>query len=373
MPRNIVVCCDGTANEFERDKTNVLKLYSVLAHNGAQATYYHPGLGTMEAAGALSSVGRKATKLMGKAIGYGLQADIRDTYVFLMRHHEPGDRLYLFGFSRGAFTVRAIAAMLHMYGLIRKENEALVPYAVRMLTTIDKAQGARDPKPAFAEALKLAREFRKTFASVPCKPYFVGLWDCVSSVGWIENPLKIPYSSNNPSIEIGRHAVSIDERRAFFRTNLWRPASSGPSGPKDLQQVWFPGVHSDVGGGYPEAESGLSKIALRWMCIEATQKGLEINKDRFEEILGEGSSNYAPPDPAAMMHVSLQGGWRLAEYIPKRHWSWQHGEWRRRMNRSRARTIPGGALIHDSAYQRGDAYAAKLPADALRVSDHPDA
>ena len=94
----------------------------------------------------------------------------------------------------------------------------------------------------------------------------------------MENPLKLPYISNNPSIEIGRHAVSIDEHRAFFRSHLWlRPENPArPFGPKDLQQVWFPGVHCDVGGGYPEKECGLSKIALEWMLDEAAAKGYTV-------------------------------------------------------------------------------------------------
>src|ERR1019366_1330126 len=113
----------------------------------------------------------------------------------------------------------------------------------------------------------LADEFKRSMTWTTCKPAFVGVWDTVSSVGWIENPLHVPYVSNNPDIEVGRHAVAIDERRAFFRTELWTlptdPAKA--HGPKDLKQVWFPGVHCDVGGGYPELVSGLSKFALEWM------------------------------------------------------------------------------------------------------------
>lgn len=108
-----------------------------------------------------------------------------------------------------------------------------------------------------------------------CKPWFVGVFDTVSSVGWIENPVRLPYTADNPDIEYGRHAIAIDERRAFFRTNLWRRRGNPPaSGPRDLKQVWFPGVHSDVGGGYPESESGFSKIALKWMVDEAVAAGL---------------------------------------------------------------------------------------------------
>src|SRR5262245_59575983 len=179
MPKNIVVWCDGTSNEFDGDRTNVVKLYQMLVHDPkAQATYYHPGLGTMEAAGALTAFSRWWTKLAGFAFGYGLKNDIRDIYVFLMNHYEPGDRVFLFGFSRGAYTVRAVAAVLHLYGLIRKGNEPLVPYAVRMMRRINKlrARTTKNDKNAVAQTLILAQQFKQTFASCECPPYFVGLW-----------------------------------------------------------------------------------------------------------------------------------------------------------------------------------------------------
>src|SRR5882757_5966780 len=115
MPKNIVVCCDGTANEFARDRTNVVKLYQTLIDDPArQICFYHPGLGTMEPAGALTPWARKVTKLLGLALGYGLESDVRDAYAYLMNCYEPGDHVYLFGFSRGAYTARAVASLLHM-------------------------------------------------------------------------------------------------------------------------------------------------------------------------------------------------------------------------------------------------------------------
>src|SRR3954451_14198570 len=129
MKRNVVVCCDGTANEFAKNRTNVIKLYFTLVDDPTrQITCYHPGLGTMEPPGALTSYSRAATKLLGQAIGWGLESDIRDAYSFLMNHFSEGDDLYLFGFSRGAYTVRAVASLLKMYGLMRPGNEALIPY-----------------------------------------------------------------------------------------------------------------------------------------------------------------------------------------------------------------------------------------------------
>ena len=104
MPKNIVICCDGTANEFAKHNTNVVKLYSVLRHDPkTQVTYYHPGLGTMEPEGALTTLARKVTKILGMAVGYGLANDVRDAYVFLMKHYVPEDKVFLFGLSRGAY------------------------------------------------------------------------------------------------------------------------------------------------------------------------------------------------------------------------------------------------------------------------------
>jgi len=374
--RNIVLCCDGTANEFASNNTNVVKLYAMLDQNPAkQVTYYHPGLGTMEPAGALTTFSRKMTKLLGMGLGCGLSNDIRDAYVFLMREFQAGDRLFLFGFSRGAYTVRALASLLHLYGLIRAGNEPLVPYATRMLVGINRAQRSEpEDKAVIQSYFDLAAQFKETMCSIPCAPWFVGVWDTVSSVGWVENPLKLPYVANNPDIEIGRHAIAIDERRAFFRTNLWmRPQDPAARyGPKNLKQVWFPGVHSDVGGGYEEKESGLSKIALEWMVEEAKCAGLLVDATKQCEILGRsGSGKYVTPDAQADAHESLKGAWNLAEFFPKRHYNWKKGRDERRMNLYRRRTIPPGSLVHESAFQRSGGYKDRLPPDAVPVSTQP--
>jgi uncharacterized protein (DUF2235 family) len=249
MHKNIVICCDGTANEFAQDRTNVVKLFFTLEQQNplTQVAYYHPGLGTMEAVGAITSVARRVTKILGLAIGYGLEADVAEAYRFLMSRYADGDRIFLFGFSRGAYTARAVAALLHMYGLLRPGNEPLIPYAIRMMTAITKLRGRKAEDRRVAEYFDLARNFREHFSRTGVKIHFVGVWDTVSSVGWFENPLRLPYTADNSSIAIGRHAIAIDERRAFFRANMWHPTPDG--GPADVKQVWFPGVHADVGGG----------------------------------------------------------------------------------------------------------------------------
>lgn len=373
MPKNIVICCDGTANEFTAHNTNVLKLYYALEQDSPQqVTYYHPGLGTMEPSGALTPLTRKFTKLLGMAVGYGLSDDISRAYSFLMEAYSERDKLFLFGFSRGAYTVRAVCSLLHMYGLIRPLNESLVPYAIRMMLAIERARpGNSKDEETIGGYFDLANSFKTTMSRTTCNPWFVGVWDTVSSIGWISNPLKLPFVTNNPDIEIGRHAVSIDEHRAFFRNHLWRPAENleTPSGPKDLKQVWFAGVHSDVGGGYPEQESALSKIPLDWMMQEAKANGLTVNTAREAEVLGRaGGTKYVAPNHDGIAHESLTGLWNLAEFVPKQHYDWTTRTTSCRMNLYRRRTIPPKSLVHDSVFARAGNYAARVPQDAIPVS-----
>jgi uncharacterized protein (DUF2235 family) len=383
MARNIVICCDGTANEFKTDRTNVVKLYYTLALNdpSRQIAYYHPGLGTMEASAALTGIARWSTRVLGKAFGYGLSADIRDAYLYLINNFAPGDRIFLFGFSRGAYTARAVASLLRMYGLLGKGNEPLVPYALRMLNSIstldeqarEDGRSSQWAKAARAEYFRLASQFKATFSTGECRPYFVGVWDTVSSVGWVGNPVKLPYTANNSHIQIGRHAVSIDERRAFFRQNLWYPRSAvAGGGPKDLKQVWFPGVHCDIGGGYAESESGLAKVVLEWMLEEAKHAGLLVDAKRAARILGRSGKGYAPPDPSGIMHKSLKGFWRLAEFVPKERYDPTSGRVRLRANLFARRVIPPGSFIHEAAYQRGGGYETRLPRDAVRTATLAD-
>jgi uncharacterized protein (DUF2235 family) len=362
MAKNVVVCFDGTANEFARDHTNVLKLFRILDNQpDRQVAFYHPGIGTMEAAAALTSITRKVTKILGLAIGYGLERDVADAYSFIMRSFIPGDKLFMFGFSRGAYTVRAVAAILHMYGLLPAGNEPMVPYAIRMMNAASRNNGDT--------GLTRADDFRTTFRGPDCKPHFVGVWDTVSSVGWIENPLKLRFTADNPDIAIGRHAVSIDERRAFFRSNLWRPSPRlREHGPRDIQQVWFPGVHRDVGGGYPEVDSGLSKYALEWMAREAVKAGLLIDRTKLEEVMGRTRDTYAQANPDATLHESLTVAWWPVELVPKKHWNWSKGREERRMNLARRRTLPKTPLVHAVAFVRK---CYNIPDGAIKVETDP--
>src|SRR5438309_3224113 len=223
MPKNIVICCDGTGNQFGHENSNVVKLYKTLTCNASQIAYYHPGVGTMGARNALTRIGKWWTRTIGLAFGYGLSDNVADAYQFLMRTYEPGDRVYVFGFSRGAYTARALCGMLHAVGLLTPGNEALIPYAIRMI------KRKKIDFPVLAD-------FKGTF-SRECKPYFVGVWDTVSSVGWVYDAVHFPFTraTKNPDLNIVRHAVSIDERRAFFRENSFGAPYSSK---QDVLEAW---------------------------------------------------------------------------------------------------------------------------------------
>ncbi len=328
--------------------SNVVKLYWTVAGGDYQTTYYHPGVGTMGARNALSAAGKWWTQVRGLAFGYGFSDHIADAYSFLMREYTPGDQIFIFGFSRGAYTARAVCGLLHMCGLLTPGNEALIPYALRLYKSEDPNK------------FQIAAGFRSTF-SVQCTPHFLGLWDTVSSIGWILDPVHtkggyLPYTATLPEVRIVRHAVSIDERRAFFRQNLVH--EPGPAN-QNVKEVWFAGVHSDVGGGYFEAESGLSKIALQWMLLEAQSAGLLLDPQRIHDVLG-GRVPYVAPDSNGPLHESLRGFWWFGEFWPKRFQyrvtipdrpepEYYSGL---RLNLGRRRNIPEGAHIHQSVLDR---------------------
>ena len=340
MPKNIVICCDGTGNEFGRQNSNVVKLYKAVVCDADQIAYYHPGLGTMGARNALTAIGKWWTRLIGRAFGYGISDNVADAYQFLMRECRPDDQIYIFGFSRGAYTARALCGMLHIVGLLTEGNDALIPYAIRMIkgTPID---------------FGIAADFKKTF-SRECKPHFIGVWDTVSSVGWLYNAVRFPFTAatRNPDLYIVRHAVAIDERRAFFRQNLFGAPHDTA---QDVKEVWFAGVHSDVGGSYPEAESQLSQIALRWMLCESERAGLKLDPGRKADILG-GKPPSVAPDPATdHQHESLHGWWWIGEFWPKViHVQSDQGEWHTsiRLNLGRRRRIAPDSLVHESVERR---------------------
>lgn len=338
MGKNIVVCLDGTGNQMRaRGDTNVVRLFSMLDLDdpSAQVAYYDPGVGTFSAVGAWTPVGKKISRLFGLAFGTGLRANLGEAYLFLMRHWQPGDRIYLFGFSRGAYAVRALAGMLATVGILRPGSENLVPYAISVYTRSKRYQ---------SQDWKFLYEFANLFSqavhgkqAVPIA--FVGVWDSVKAAGVLRWDLKWPFTRRLRTAETVRHAVSIHEKRRPYREYLITPASDR----QRVDEVWFGGVHSDVGGTF-EDDPRLATIALAWMLDGACEAGLRLTAGAYERCCT------LTPDHALGTVHRMGWVWALLTY--------------------RRRPVPPGARVHQSVrdrLERDQKDAPRLPADVVWV------
>lgn len=272
--KRIVICADGTWNirdqldekTKKRRPTNVTKLARAVQPRDAvgvdQIVIYHDGVGTEKG----------MDKLTGGAFGHGIEDNIRELYRSILYNYAPGDELYLFGFSRGAFTVRTLAGFLWLVGLLEKDDDYYVP---ELYGCYESRQG-----PGTLQWQRANHNVRGTRACPPIK--MIGVWDTVGALGapgalgQLFNKGKYQYHDIglNPDIEHAYHALAIDERRKAFAANLW---TIPPGWTGTLEQVWFPGVHSNVGGGY--APDGLANAALQWMVGKAEALGLAFDRN----------------------------------------------------------------------------------------------
>lgn len=363
MSRNLIVMCDGTNNQVSGDNTNVLKLFRILDKTSDQRAFYDPGIGTIGDLNAWTVFKQKFWSVIGLMTGYGLDDNILAGYRFLVENWQEGDRIFLFGFSRGAYTVRALAGFIHLVGLLSPDQSNIADYA--LMAYKSASDGSK-----FGDAMR----FGKIMDSRRVSIHFVGVWDTVASVlvpRWDRLPpistQTLPYTRKNPSVQVFRHAIAVDERRRMFRVNHWaagqmfKPLGDEAGVPQDIRQLWFAGVHSDVGGGYPEKESGLAKIPLIWMIEEAVAHGLTINTALFDHLargepIAGGSKHYVAPDPCGPIHRSLHGAWWILEWIPK---SVRSREWPKRWSlfgyylpRAEPREISAGSDISPSVVER---------------------
>jgi uncharacterized protein (DUF2235 family) len=316
--KNIVICCDGTGNEISENISNVLKLYRTLRKTEKtmprQMAFYDPGVGTLARSNPWTKLVQDASAIFGLATGYGLDDNVLDSYEFIVDNYADGDAIYLFGFSRGAYTVRMLAGLIHKIGLISKQQvnlagSGLTAYKQFSSDTpqpdggLDLAQftdgGAANPGPASKadQAAQYARILSVRWPTIK----FVGVWDTVASVIvprpdrlYLPSLQVLAFVHRNPSIEIFRHAISIDEKRRLFRLQRWEeggkfwPSRFAPKDKwkdQDSLQVWFAGVHADIGGGYPEIQSALSKYPLLWMIEEAVKCGLKVDRRTVNQRL----------------------------------------------------------------------------------------
>ncbi|KDQ62719.1 hypothetical protein JAAARDRAFT_171302 [Jaapia argillacea MUCL 33604] len=367
-PRVLVLCFDGTANQYDGDNTNVVRLFSLLKKDDfhEQLCYYQAGIGTYFQPGVVSPLFQWVAKIADEAVAWYLDAHVMDGYRFLMQNYNAGDKICLFGFSRGAYTARALAGMLHKVGLLPKDNDQQIPFAYKLY---------RKTSPADVE---LGAGFKQTFCRT-VQVDFVGVWDTVSSVGVVMGR-SLPFTTANETIKTFRHALSLDEHRTKFQPNLYhRPSPneqaarldpeydspvssttsmathiekatkpkglggffsrlskkrrasqngikkkdiqdqdieaqrstpqnkegplsqvSSPSageasvfgdtmpGGTDILEVWFAGVHGDVGGGSVAdgTPHSLADITLRWMIreIQASQCGVLFDASALKRL-----------------------------------------------------------------------------------------
>ncbi|MEM6888067.1 MAG: DUF2235 domain-containing protein [Pseudomonadota bacterium] len=367
MPKKIVLLLDGTSNEIKTDRSNILRLYGTLKKSPEQLVYYDPGVGTFGAETAWSKAARKGAEVWGMATGWGLDTNVLEAYDFLVNNYDIDanglhDSIHIFGFSRGAYTARVLAGFLHAFGIVENRNSNLVNYAYRAYKAIGEKEGKAD----FSELRLHERILR------PHRPSIrqLALFDTVASV--IESGRILPrlrhhaFTANNPSVQSVRHALAIHERRSMFRAQLWPGGQTyypnrfneKSSKKQDLREVWFAGVHGDIGGGYPEKESALAKYPLYWMVKETEALGLEYKTRTVNElVLGKNpEKDYVSPDINGKLHDSLKGPWNLVELVPRRRpegskrismggWTIPLGDWR---------AIPEDALLHRSAVDRFD-------------------
>ncbi|MEW6981056.1 DUF2235 domain-containing protein [Colwelliaceae bacterium 6471] len=297
---NLIVCCDGTWNspdnkdDGELAPTNVRQLFHAvdLTSTTSQKTRYQSGVGS----------GGIFDKIAGGTVGLGISEDIRDCYQWLATHYHEGDKIYLFGFSRGAFTARSLAGMIGKFGIVKlpdKEQNKTIKRLYRQ--GYRKGQAIED----FAQDLSFYQDSKNI--------EFIGVWDTVGALGVPDDKVILNLFDNakqyrfhdtklGKHVSYARQALAIDEVRGSFTPTLWDHENDN----ERIKQLWFPGVHSDVGGGYKENQ--LSDIALKWMIEEAADKGVVFKSAIVAQIKG---------DHQGMLHDSHVGAMKVLVSAPR--------------------------------------------------------
>lgn len=299
MSKNIIIFSDGTGQEGgKKYNTNVYKLFNMIEDRTPnQISFYDRGLGT------------GWRKVTGNISGMGIKKNICDCYEFIFDNYEAGDQIYLFGFSRGATTVRSLSGFIHLFGILPKSRPELIKraYSIYKINNDEKRK-------------QKAEEFISINHTMWTKIKFIGVWDTVAALGL---PIKfldilidqIPFFHHtyhnlnlSESVEHARHALAIDDERLTFHPKIWNKEIKEY---QTMKQVWFLGMHTDVGGGYKEQQ--LSDIPLIWIVNEAVEKNLRIYKNQKVEI---------NPDTEGFMHNS-RGGFFTQLYRRKiREWDY---------------------------------------------------
>lgn len=335
--KTLIVSCDGTWNSPDQKQddipapTNVVRLHNAIAKRDTdgneQRKYYHPGVGTE---------GSRLQRLGGGAYGLGISRNIMSGYRWIADNYEPGDRIFLFGFSRGAFTARSLGGLIGCCGL--PDLTGLSPTASWERIEQVFNSGYRVPP---------AQRTAGTWPTLPPPPdettipiQFIGVWDTVGALGipddlallnFLDDPAKWSFHDTTlgDNVRFARHAIAIDEMRASFTPTFWTDQQDNTlNDGTRVKQLWFPGVHSDVGGGY--AHCGLSDLALEWMIEEAREAGLTFEESYCVQV---------KPDCQSLLHDSLSGAFKALHSRP----------------RNRPMLTANSPHYHRSAFQRDQA------------------
>lgn len=296
MAKRLVICCDGTWNRADqREPTNVVRIRRAVAERGAdgreQRVHYNPGVGT-----------RRWEQVRGGAFGFGLSENVLAVYRFLVETFDPGDELFFFGFSRGAYTARSTVGLVRNCGILRREHAGRIDEAYELYRSKRSADRPRgDDAASFRDRHSHTTRIR-----------FVGAWDTVGSLGIpvptgrVLGPLARRVNRRwafhdtelSSHVDAAFHVLAIDEKRGPFEPTIWTPRDDVPG--RRREQVWFSGVHSDVGGGLDGR--GLADVTLLCMADRARDCGLAFVDDAFRD---------AVPDACGPLHESRTGPWRL--------------------------------------------------------------
>lgn len=306
--KRLVICCDGTWNRPDiAHVTNIEKIARTIETDpvdgdppAQQMVLYLSGVGTN---------GYLLDRLLGGAWGLGLFENICHAYRFLALNYDPGDEIFVFGFSRGAYTARSLVGMIGCVGLLTRESliSGHLPEAVR------RYRRRRPDRHCFHGASD--ERFREVNSHDDVRVRFLGVFDTVGALG-VPGAIGRAHQFHDvrlsAQVEHARHAVAIDEHRIKFEPALWERSPLDPRDGDDgqgqrVKQVWFEGAHSDVGGGY--ADTGLSDTALEWMVSEARDVGLAFDEELLSTYLDSGST--------AIRHESVTPLYRLLNAVSR--------------------------------------------------------
>ncbi len=343
--RQLVLLCDGTSNSVDVGQgTNVLRMLSTLqASDTQQLVFYDPGVGSPSYAPETTWYDKSkqtTQRLMGLAFGKGVFENIAQAYEFLMREYREGDEIYVFGFSRGAFTARALVGMVSAFGLLPEHSTNLLPMLLNVYFTHREPQAVAlgmqlaHHKRTREVLIKKVRENNIPPHRLDITVHFVGIWDTVATLGIPPLDQQIPVEASMTYQDAQgqtqpkrfrhvRHALALDEQRVMFKPSVYvdedRPRDAQHPLQQSILQRWFPGVHCDIGGTYDD-NAIISQAAFTWLLQEASDCGLRLPAHAQQAIK---TTPVSPPALKPLIHSELYDTpyWAIAGMCvrPARH------------------------------------------------------